>query len=308
MSFLRLIRYHNLLMIALMQFVFRYGFLKYQGIELALLDYQFCVLVFSTLCIAAGGYLINNIFDRQTDQYNKPDKIVIGKGISETRAYNYYFALNILGVAGGYYMSDGIGKPGFTLIFILISATLYMYASNLKQTLLLGNFIIALLLSCSLLIVGVYDLYPMIEPSTRYALSLAFMALIYYAIFAFVVNFIREIVKDLEDVDGDYNMGMNTLPIALGVNRAAKLVFWIGLIPTVYLTYYVYTHFFVNDFIVSTVYFLALVVAPLAYFNIKMWSAKGKRDFTHLSLILKLVLFFGILSVLVITFEGQANA
>src|SRR5690606_7753612 len=98
MDFLRLIRYQNLLMLAFMQLVFRFGFLELQSIPLALSRPQYFLLVLATLCIAAGGYLINNIFDVSTDSENKPQNVVVGKSISENAAYNYYVVLNVIGV------------------------------------------------------------------------------------------------------------------------------------------------------------------------------------------------------------------
>src|SRR5690606_18505405 len=139
MNFLKLIRYQNLLMLALMQVVFHFGFLKKQYPDLALADWQFLLLVLSTVCIAAGGYLINDVFDKSIDKINKPDKVIIDKYIPETTAYNYYVILNVIGVGAGFYLSNLIGRPSYSAIFIIIAATLYLYASSLKKSLLIGN-------------------------------------------------------------------------------------------------------------------------------------------------------------------------
>lgn len=307
MYFLRVIRYQNLLMLALMQLIFRYGFLKLQNVPLALNDWQYALLVLATVCIAAGGYLINDIFDQQTDRENKPEKVIVGKFITETAAYNYYIALNIIGVGAGFYLANLIGKPMFSALFIVISITLYIYASSLKQSLLIGNFIVALLLSISVLIVGVFDLLPVLTSDNRPLLGLLFGILLDYAIFAFIINFIREIVKDLEDVNGDYNQGMNTLPIMLGVARTAILVFWLSLIPIGILLFYINKYFIANNLFIVTGYALALVVAPLIYFSVKMWSAQTQKQFRHLANILKLVVLFGIISIAVLTFNIQYN-
>lgn len=308
MDFLRLIRYQNLLMLALMQVVFRYGFLQWYNIPLALEHWQFALLVLSTVSIAAAGYLINNIHDRDTDLENKPHRVVVGESIAEATAYNYYFTLNGIGVAAGAYLSFVIDKWSFAMIFISIVMVLYMYATSLKQNLLIGNVIVALLLSVSVLIIGIFDMYPVVTPDNRAAMGLVYGVVIDYAIFAFIINFLREIVKDLEDVNGDYNQGMKTLPIVLGVSRTSILVFWLSLIPIGVLVYYVYTYFFSFDLFLIAGYALALVVAPLAYFTVKMFSAKTQSDFRHLSLVLKLVLLFGILSVAVLTYNLKFHA
>lgn len=305
-DFLKLIRYQNLLMLAMMQLLIRYGFLEFQSVPLALAHWQFALLVLSTVCIAAGGYLINNVFDTGTDLHNKPENVIVGVRISETTAYNYYIALNVIGVGIGFYLSNVINKPGFAILFVAIAATLYLYASTFKKYLLIGNVLIALLLAISVLIVGIFDLYPMITVENQAMMGTIFHVLIDYAIFAFMINFIREIVKDLEDVNGDYNHGITTLPIALGVSRTAKVVFWISLLPVGILIYYIYTYVF--DLLYATIFGIVFIVAPLIYFTIKINSARTQKAFAHLSAVLKWIMFFGILSILVISLNIVHNA
>lgn len=301
MKYLKLIRYQNLLLLAFMQLIFRYGFLKFQEIPLALNHFQYGLLVLSTVLIAAAGYVINDILDQETDYDNRPNTIIVGKDISEKAAYNLYFVLNILGVGIGFYLSNLIQKPSFTGAFIIVSATLYMYATNLKQMLLVGNIIVALLLSFSVLIIGLFDLLPATYDGNREVMGTMFKMLIDYSIFAFIINLIREIVKDMEDVDGDYNQGMSTLPIVLGVSRTVKVVFTLGIIATIILLWYV--NMFLMDYSLyyAAVYALVFVVSPMIFFIVKIWNAKSKGDFHFLSTLLKWVIFFGIVSVLVIT-------
>lgn len=302
MAFLKLIRYQNLLLLIFIQLLIRYGFLNLQNIPLALSDIQFGILVFSTVCIAAAGYIINNIFDRETDIINNKN-VIVGKFISEETAYNLYFATTILGVLAGFYLSNIIDKPSFALVFIVISGTLYLYASSLKQTILIGNFIVAVLTAVSVLIVAIFDLLPVVNPENRGLLGILFKIILDYALFAFLLNFIREIIKDLEDVKGDYNMGMNTLPIAIGVARTAKIVVVMTALTTMYLLYYIYEYYFSNNLYISTIYSLLTVIAPLLFFCIKLADAKNPSEFKMLSFILKIVLLFGILSIAVNTFN-----
>ncbi len=286
-----------------MQLLFRYGFLNFQSIPLALNDWQYFFLVLATVMIAAGGYIINNIMDQSTDNDNKPHQVVVGKSISETQAYNIYFFVNVLGVGSGFYLSNVIEKPGFAAIFIVISATLYLYATSLKQMLLIGNFVVALLLAFSVIIIGVFDLLPAINPENKIAMAELFSILLDYAIFAFVINFIREIVKDLEDVNGDYNQGMNTLPIALGIQRTSKIVLGLSMIPLVMVVFYIKTYIFANDLYTATIYALIFIVAPLIYFAVKMADAKKSQDFHHLSMVLKLIILSGLFSIAVVTYN-----
>ncbi len=286
-----------------MQLVFFYGFLVLQNISLGLKDWQFILLVLSTVLIAAAGYVINNIFDQETDNFNKPKNVIVGKSISETNAYYSYVALNVTGVAIGFYLSNVIGKPGFASLFILIAATLYFYASSLKQMLLIGNITVALLLSFSVLIIGVFNLYPIVNIENQSVLANLFSILIDYSVFAFMINFIREIVKDIEDISGDYNQGMNTLPIFIGKQKTAKIVFVLSFIPLFSILYYIKTYLF--PLVYVCLYMLVFVVAPLLFFMVKIWTAESQKQFHNLSSLLKWILFFGILSILIISWNRK---
>lgn len=289
------------MLLAFMQLIFRYGFLKLQNISLALDHFQYALLVLSTVMIAAAGYVINDILDQGTDFDNRPDNVIVGRLISEEIAYRMFFVLNILGVGIGYYLANAIQKPSFAGVFIIISATLYMYATNLKQMLLIGNIIVALLLSLSVLIIGLFDLLPATYDGNRQIMGDIFSILIHYSIFAFIINLIREIVKDMEDVDGDYNQGMSTLPIAIGISRTSKVVFGLGLVSIFILLLYINSNLMEFELYYAVIYGLLFVVAPLIFFVIKILTAKTKEDFHLLSTVLKWVIFFGILSVLIIT-------
>lgn len=271
-------------------------------------EWQYGLLVFSTVLIAAAGYVINNIFDVETDTINKPKDVVIGKGISETTGYNIYIVLNITGVAIGFYLSNVIQRPGFATIFIFMASLLYFYSTTLKQIMVLGNLVVAFLLAMTVIIIGIFDIFPATISENKAQMASLFSILTDYAIFAFMINFIREIVKDIEDVNGDYNQGMNTLPIAIGTERTAKIVSVLSIAPFILLLLYIKDYFVENGLFIATLYTFALVLAPLLYFIIKIFTAKSKKEFHHLSAVLKLILLFGILSIVVITLNIHYNA
>ncbi len=298
MKYLKLIRFQNLLLLAFMQLVFRYLFLAQSYVDLALTDLNFILLVIATVCIAAGGYVINNIMDQDTDEIAKPQNRVVGVSISETVAYNWYIGLTIVGVAIGFYLSNVIYKPSFASLFILVATVLYVYATNLKQIPFLSNLIVALVLSLSIMIIGIFDILPAIDAENRLRMKEAFDVLLHYAIFAFIINLIREMVKDMEDFDGDDQTGINTLPIAIGIPKTKIIVGSLTFLALLILTYYLKTTLYNLEY---TIYYaLVFVFAPLVYFGAKLFPATEKKEFHHLSTILKLVLFFGILSVAVI--------
>lgn len=295
MKYLKLIRYKNLTMIALMQIIVVFGFLKLQNLEVALANWQFALLVFATVCIAAGGYIINNIFDIETDLDNKPKDVLVGKSISEALSYNLYVGFTLIGVCIGFYLSNVIMKPSFLLFFIIPSALLYVYATSLKQLFLVGNIVIAGLLSFSIIIVGIFMIIPATDDENKKAMSTVLSVLFDFAIIAFIINFIREIVKDLEDIIGDKKQEMQTLPIILGVAKTSKFIFIFSFVPIICILYYVYNYLFQLQY--ATIYILGFLVGPLLYFLIKIWSAETKKDFHHLSNVLKLIVFFGIISI-----------
>jgi 4-hydroxybenzoate polyprenyltransferase len=288
-------------MLAFMQLVFRYLFLEQSYVDLALTDFNYILLVIATVCIAAGGYVINNIMDQDTDEIAKPQNRVVGVSISEAVAYNWYIGLTIVGVGIGFYLSNVIYKPTFASMFILVATLLYMYATSFKQIPVLGNVVVALMLSTSIIIIGLFDILPAIDVDNRFRMKEAFDILMHYAIFAFIINLIREIVKDMEDMDGDYQSGINTLPIAIGVQKTKIIVGVLTVISIGILAYYVNSNLFELDYVVY--YAMILIVGPLIYFGVKLLNAATKKEFHHLSLVLKIILFFGILSVAVIVYN-----
>lgn len=285
-------------MLAFMQLVFRYLFLANSYVDMALTDLNYILLVLSTVCIAAGGYVINNIMDQDTDEIAKPQNRVVGVSISETVAYNWYIGLTIVGVGIGFYLSNVIYKPTFASMFILVATLLYVYATNLKQIPLLGNVIVAFLLSVSILIIALFDIFPATDMDNKIRMGEAFNILVDYAIFAFIINLIRELVKDLEDMDGDSATGINTLPIAIGINKTKILVGILTVTAIALLVYYIKVHLFDLDYVLY--YGLVFIVGPLIFLGVKLIQAQDKKEYHFLSTLLKIVLFFGILSVAVI--------
>jgi 4-hydroxybenzoate polyprenyltransferase len=284
-----------------MQLVFRYLFLAQSYVDLALTNFNYILLVVATVCIAAGGYVINNIMDQDTDEIAKPQNRVVGISISETAAYNWYIGLTIIGVGIGFYLSNVIYKPTFASMFILVATLLYMYATSFKQIPVLGNFVVALMLSTSIIIIGLFDILPAIDMDNRLRMKEAFDILMHYAIFAFIINLIREIVKDMEDMDGDYQSGINTLPIAIGIQKTKIIVGILTVLSIGILAYYVNSNLFELDYVVY--YAMIVIVGPLIYLGVKLINATTKKEFHHLSLVLKIILFFGILSVAVIVYN-----
>lgn len=295
-KFLNLIRWKNLLIIAFVQILIKYALFLPFNIDITLNLFGFSLLVLSTLCIAGAGYVINDVYDVETDSVNRPDKVIIGKSITEKTANNLFIILNVIGVLIGFYLSHLVGKSGFFALFVIISALLYVYASYLKQTLLIGNIVVSVLVALSLIIVGIFELLPAITSQNQATQLTMFKVLFDYALFAFIINLVREIVKDIEDIDGDHKVGMNTLPIVIGRDRAKNVLFVLSLAPILAVVYYLSTYLYKHTIVV--IYFLVLVIAPLIFVSIKIFQSKTKKDYKFISNILKIVMLTGMLSML----------
>ncbi|MEH6538289.1 MAG: geranylgeranylglycerol-phosphate geranylgeranyltransferase [Psychroserpens sp.] len=305
MHILNLIRWKNLVMIIIAQVLIKYALFESFNVLTTLSPFGFFLLVTITLCLAAAGNIINDIYDLETDHVNKPNKVIIGNQVSEKLAYNLFFALNIIGIGIGFYLSHSVGQSSFFAIFVMISLALYVYASYLKGTVLFGNLLISILVAMSIIIVGIFDLLPATFPENRPTQMVFFKIVIDYAVFAFLVNLVREVIKDIQDVDGDYKAGMNTLPIVLGRERANKVAFAMSMIPIGAVIYFIVTYLYQHQIAIG--YFLVFVIAPLIYATIKIFGAEHDKHYQHISTIYKLVMLMGMLSLLLYPFIIEIN-
>jgi 4-hydroxybenzoate polyprenyltransferase len=290
-----------------MQLVFRFGYLELITIPLSLFYWQYGLMITATLCIAAGGYIINDIFDQETDNVNHINKQIVGRSISESKAFNIYVTLTIFGVACGFILANSVSRPSFAVIFVLIATLLYFYASTLKQIALVGNIVVAALLAFSIIIIGIFDIIPNTFEVNRMQMIIAFSILLDYAKFAFIINLVREIIKDIEDIEGDKLLQMKTLPILIGVARTKIIVFVIVSLAVLYLGYYAHNYLFNSNLYYGLFYAILTIIAPLISCLVLIWNAKEKKHFSQISSVLKWIIFFGILSVAVITLNIKNN-
>ena len=293
--FFKIIRWPNVLMTIITQLVIVYGMLIPSNVIPALNWWQLLLLISATALLTASGNVINDIHDVEIDRVNKPEKLLVTKSITEKSAYNLYFALTITAVICGFVLSNSLGKPVFSSVFIAVAFVLHLYASSLKSILLVGNIVISILVALVLLITGVFEMFPVITPETQVAFRFIMARLLEFALMAFLINLVREWVKDCEDVNGDKSGGRNTLAIALGRTRAARFTSIFIIAILVLLGWYVYEYIYLNE--IATYYFIFLIMGPLMYVMIKLWTAASQREFHILSTILKVVLLLGILSI-----------
>lgn len=275
--------------------VFKFGFLALLDIPVALDTFDFALLVLATICIAAGGNVINDLYDVTIDTINKPERVIVGKHVSEKQANIFFVVLNVIGVGCGFLLANRLKQPSLAIIFIGVSALLYMYASYLKSLLLIGNMVVSFLVALTAILLIIFDILPAIHTDSMELQVQSAAVLLHYAGFAFLINLLREIVKDIQDVNGDKNGGRVTLPIAIGRKRALHVVFGLGVLSVVGVVMYMYQVLYGSQGI--AIYFLFLILAPLLFFCIKAWNATHDKDIQLLTILLKAILFLGICSI-----------
>ncbi|WP_146899090.1 geranylgeranylglycerol-phosphate geranylgeranyltransferase [Adhaeribacter aerolatus] len=271
-----LIRLPNLVIIAFCQVLVQVCLLQPQVPVLAIFsDEHLYLLLLATFCIAAAGYIINDYYDIKIDAINKPKRLVVGKGVNRRQAMVAHLLLSAIGVIVGFTLSLAVG-------FINTGAVLLLwgYSAQLKKMLLLGNITIAFLSATMLLVVSVN-------------VGVDNKAVWAYALFAFIISVIREIIKDMEDVKGDATFGCRTLPIVAGIPGSKWVLY--GLMTVFYLTVVSAIIYRYND-LPFGLYMLLLVLVPSFFFLRYIVKADRKRDFARLSNWCKGIMLLGMLS------------
>jgi 4-hydroxybenzoate polyprenyltransferase len=311
-AFLNLIRWQNLLMVVLTMVLMRYAVLapligkigviliKGSGEEIPMSLqfpwYDFVLLVTATVFITAGGYVINDYFDIKTDLINK-GKVIVGTKIPRRQAIMWHSVFNIAGVAAGLYISYKAGYIWLGTMFLVVSGLLYFYSASYKRQFLIGNIIVALLTAMVPMLVVFYEWPALYKYYTLNAIRLPQINFIIYwvggfALFAFLTNLIREIIKDIEDFEGDTAYGRNTVPVVIGV-LTSKIVS-ICLITITIIMLYLTWHFFVNDTI-TFIYLTVAIVLPMLFVIYKLVFSNDKKQLHRASSIMKIVMLTGIL-------------
>jgi len=271
-AFFRLIRSRNILIVVLSQYMVRIFLIgpKENWLEY-LLDFKQFLIVFSTISIASAGYIINDYFDVKIDLVNKPQEVIIGKYFKRRVAILIHQVLNFVGLAIGFILSLKV----FLINFLAISV-LWFYSERFKRKAFIGNFLVAFLTAFSLIILGVY-----------YQKNVALVNI--YALFAFSISLIREIIKDMEDIRGDARYGCRTLPIIWGI-RKTKILLYIFIISFIIILL-IMAYSLHNQYLIML---FSLGIFPFSWFVYKLYWADKRRDFTFLSKACKLIMLFGI--------------
>ncbi len=300
-AFLQLIRWPNLVFIALTQLLFYYCLLipvfRQAGAVNRIGLFEFFLVVSGSVFIAAGGYVINDYFDINIDRINKPGKQVIPVFVSRRWAILWHSLFSLLGVIHGFWAGWRLGLWWLGPANFICVGLLFVYSTTFKKKLLSGNIIIAFLTGWALAIIGFAAYFTLAHPAGHAvvvkAKILRFTLL--YGSFAFVISLIREAVKDMEDISGDARFGCRTLPIVAGLNAAKTYVLvWMVVLTGAIILVEIYAAQF--RWWLSVLYGAAGIIAPLAY-GIKVFSkAHTAAEYHRVSAITKAVMLTGLLS------------
>lgn len=298
---LRLVRFPNLIIVALTQALIYYAVLlpavEGAGIAPEMTPLLFFLFVLVTVAITAAGYIINDIHDQESDAVNKPVRRVIGRLVPEYLAYRVYFSIGIFGFIVSAALAFELGKLPYLVVYPLALGLLYFYTVTAQRKVLLGNLLIALF--CA----GVAGVLWLAELRALSALSLASPSdygrvrdtFLWYGVFAFLINVYREIVKDLEDLPGDKIAGIRSLPIVYGSRIATKVAQGVAVGLLLFLA--VQARILYASFGLALPVFLGIgVVAPLFISIILLERAALPLHFRHISHLIKLIIFSGVIS------------
>lgn len=273
--------------------------LAFESIVPAFSNLSFALLVISTLLIAAGGYVVNDYLDTDIDAVNKSDKIIVGNTISKNAAWNSYVALSLAGLLAAALPAWEIGNVNYVLIQVISGGLLWFYSYSYKRQVLIGNIVVSGLSAIIVLLPVYYE--AMAEDKLYNTISVNFFFVKAYFVFAFLTTFSRELIKDMEDMEGDKSANCRTFPIVAGVVPAKILAIFFTLIVMAAVAYIQYYQYESQDYI-SMIYFLVAVQLPSLWLVLKTARAKEKNDFHFASTLSKVVMVGGVLSMLVFKF------
>ena len=278
-AFLRLVRFPNLLIILAAQLLVRIFVIGPKSEWLTIITTPaFLLLCLSTLMIAAAGYIINDYYDIKIDLINNPKRVVIGKSFTRRIALFAHFIINILAVI----ISLFLGWKIFITVF-LSGFLMWYYSNTLKRLALWGNITISALTGIS-----IYYLTFLSNNNTS--------TVILYAVFAFLISLIREIIKDLEDMKGDALFGCKTLPIKWGVSTTKYFIYAISLLFVIVMGLLFLEKY--NNLL--ALYFVAFLIPLFLFLLVKLHKAQTEKQYHTLSTLAKTIMVLGLASILLI--------
>lgn len=309
-SFFNLVRWPNILIICLsmcfMLFCVINPVLGLDYFKAGLSLTQFLLLVVATILITIAGYTLNDIFDINTDSVNKPRKNIIGKKLRVHVAQILYWILNISGILIGSYVAYAIGKINYSLVFVFAAGLLWFYSERYQCQPIVGNIVVAFLSALTIALVWLFTFFALIKDPAAFTgvqqqFSTLNMLVLIFSGFAFLTSFIRELVKDMEDIKGDDRFGCRTFPVVFGIKKAKYIVLFsviVALIFSIWSQVY-----FASAAYMKLFYYFFAIDLFLLIVGYRIIGANCSKDFNKISIIIKLLMITGILSMGVVYYE-----
>lgn len=292
LDFFILIRWKNLMMIVITQCIVQFAVLGNYEIRMS---FHFFSLCLSTVLIAAAGYLINNMMDIETDATNKKSILTNKIMLRMNTLWLAYMMLNFIAIT--VVTIAFLPTFGFVqlLIFPIIVVLLFLYSKFWKSTLLVGNVLVSALTAMSIMIVPLFYMQDDGLLSEH-----LYSCILFYSAFAFAVNLVREIVKDIEDTEGDFSSGIKTLATVYGYSISMKVAMAVGFMSLILVSVLLNPNMIAsnNHLLVYAVQMLLIAIGIYSLFQIS--KSKDKKQFHNCSQWLKLWMFIGILSMCLI--------
>jgi len=315
MHFLRLVRWPNLVIVFLTQllaWVCVIHPLQFQGNTLLLGFSNFLFVAFSTVLIAGAGYIINDYFDIRIDNINKPEKMVLEKAIPRRMAILMHSALNIVALLFAAVVALKGSHPEWITLQLCCTLLLWFYSTHLKQRFAIGNLAVAFLTALTIITLILYE--PVLH---SYMKRRAFVTgpngilpnpvwvLLTYAYFAFMLTWMREIVKDMEDLKGDEAEGCITMPIRWGLAKSTRFTLLLGTTVLIPLSIAAWQLLMSRDWLLGSYCLLALIL-PVAVWIFFLPKAATTTHYAKASRYLKLIMVAGIGSLIIYYIEANA--
>lgn len=293
-------RWPNLLFIAITQLLFHFCILapniQLTGLHPLVQDKHLWLLITASVCIAAGGNIINDYFDINIDRINKPHKLVVDKFITRRWVIFWHLVLSAAGIVCSVYVGMRLSHFWIGLANTICVLLLFIYSASLKKKFLVGNIVISALTAWTILVLLLPE-YIMLVPAGNAVdvYDKIFRLGILYAGFSFIISLVREVIKDMEDVEGDRRNGCKTMPIVWGYNASKVFVaVWLIVLIAILIVAQIYVIHF--GWWLSISYAAITLIIPLIVIFIKLFTANSQKDFHQLSSYVKWVMLAGILS------------
>ena len=261
----------------------------------------------ATVLIAAGGYVINDYFDVKIDRINRPDEVVVTRSVSKPAAMRLSVGLSAAGVVCGIAAAAILRSITIGIVFAVVPGLLWFYSSSYKRLFLIGNLTIALLAGLTPLLVAMANVAVL---QLRYETILPYTTLVHdlyawlggFALFAFLLTWIREIVKDMQDQMGDRELECHSMPVVWG-EKWTKVFVTVLIVCTLAIIGHLWWHvlpFPTGWSSLSTRYIVLGVVTPLSGALWLLWAAKIPSDYKTCQQVVKLTMLLGMLYSIVI--------